>query len=226
MFRASQGRLWPGRRTQTHQQVRRGRGRRRRCHLADLKAANVCGRCTSFESLGARYHFITSFTVAAGPEAVWSVLEEAEDWPAWWSWLRRVELLSSGDENGLGAVIRNRVSTPLGYRLTYDGATRRSIRPRLVEFETTGDLVGRGQFLLEPNGDGSTTLVFNWLVETPLWWMNLITPLARPVFAWNHHRIMSDFAEGVGSVIDAHVTGIDNVALRPGDPGFWVMPSP
>lgn len=154
------------------------------------------------------------------------MLEDAEDWPAWWSWLRQVELVSSGDEQRRGTVIRNQVSTPLGYRLTYDGTTRRSIPPRLVEFDATGDLVGRGQFLLETNSDGSTTVVFNWLVETPRWWMNLTTPVARPVFAWNHNRIMSDFAMGVGSVIDARVTDIDNVALRPGDPGFWVMPPP
>jgi malate synthase len=46
-LRASQGRRWQGRRTQSHWAVRQGRGRSQRCHLAVLRAANVCGRSIS-----------------------------------------------------------------------------------------------------------------------------------------------------------------------------------
>ena len=153
--------------------------------------------------MGARYHFVTSFETGASRETVWGVLEDAESWPDWWRWLVHIELIREGDDAGIGAVIRSRVTTPLGYRLTYDGTTRRSTPPALIEFDSAGDLVGSGQFTLHEVRPELTTVVFNWLVETPRWWMNATAPIARPLFSWNHHRLMTDFALGIGSVLDA-----------------------
>ena len=175
--------------------------------------------------MGARYHFVTSFNVHSPREAVWRVLEDAEAWPDWWRWLERIELIREGDNKGIGTIIRSRVTTPLRYRLTYDGTTRRSNPPDLIEFDATGDLVGRGQFRLHETGGSHTKVVFTWMVETPKWWMNAVAPIARPMFTWNHHRLMEDFAIGIGSVLGVPVTGVENRRLRPDQTGYGVFPA-
>lgn len=174
--------------------------------------------------MGAKYHFITSFRVARDRSEVWSILDDPESWPQWWRWLRLVEILDRGDDDGLGAIIRNAVGTPLGYRLTYDATIRRRIEPALLDFDASGDLVGRGQFLIDQDGEHETTVAFNWLVETPKWWMNLTAPLARPVFSWNHDRLMTDFARGLAARSGGEATQLRNRTLRPRDPGFYVLP--
>jgi hypothetical protein len=39
-------------------------------------------------------------------------------------------------------------------------------------------------------------VVFDWRVRTTRAWMNLLGPIARPAFIWNHDRLMA--AGGAG----------------------------
>lgn len=179
----------------------------------------------SLGAVGTRYHFITSFQVSCNAARIWSVLQHPESWDNWWKWLKEVEEVESGDESGVGAVIRNEVGTPIGYRLTYVATTTRTVEPTLIEFSAEGDLVGRGQFRLDPQGGGETGVVLNWLVETVKWWMNLAAPIGRPVFSWSHARLMRDFAQGLASAAGASVGPVSDRALSPSDPGFFQLPS-
>ena len=45
--------------------------------------------------------------------------------------------------------------------------------------------------------DGATAVVFEWRVRTTRWWMNLLAPLARPAFRWNHDRLMRAGGRGL-----------------------------
>ena len=40
--------------------------------------------------------------------------------------------------------------------------------------------------------DGGTLVRYNWDVRTTRWWMNLLAPIARPAFNWNHDQLMLD----------------------------------
>ncbi|HKQ32652.1 MAG TPA: polyketide cyclase, partial [Thermodesulfobacteriota bacterium] len=44
---------------------------------------------------------------------------------------------------------------------------------------------------------------YDWQVETTKPWMNLIAPLARPIFKWNHDVVMKWGAEGLARRLGA-----------------------
>jgi hypothetical protein len=44
---------------------------------------------------------------------------------------------------------------------------------------------------------GITTARYDWRVETTKAWMNLLAPIARPFFSWNHDVVMGWGGEGL-----------------------------
>ena len=69
--------------------------------------------------------------------------------------------------------------------------------PLVLEGVAMGELQGRGLWQL--SGEGSETIVrYDWKVETTKRWMILLSPIARPLFEWNHNVVMNWGAEGLG----------------------------
>lgn len=175
--------------------------------------------------MATRYHFITRIELSSSTDEVWETLARSDEWADWWRWLRQVEVLNEGDSDGVGRRVRHTVSSPLRYRLTYVGFVTRVAERSLSRFEAEGDLEGHGQFRLEVTDTGTTLITFDWLVETPKAWMNLVAPLARPILVWNHHRLMEDFAEDLASATEGRLLRVTNESLNPDDEGFFKMPS-
>lgn len=173
----------------------------------------------------ARYHLTSKYSLTSDREAVWVALMAVPEWPSWWRWARRIDVLTEpASDDGVGAVYRNQIGTPLVYGFTYTTEIVGVARPRLIDLTSSGDLVGRGRFLLSDALPGGTQVTFTWLVETPKWWMNLLAPVARPVFVWNHDRLMTDFGRGLARVSGGELTEVSNGVLSPQDAGFFEMP--
>jgi uncharacterized protein YndB with AHSA1/START domain len=172
-----------------------------------------------------RYHLVTDIRVSTKPERVWEALTRSDSSPSWWRWLRNVEVMDEGDERGVGARFRHRVGTPLLYGVSYEGEVTRVVEPSLAEFKVSGDFVGTGQFRLRPNEDGGTDLTFTWLVATPKPWMSLLGWVARPVFVWNHHRLMSDFGKDLAATTAADLLQVRHRVVSRRDPGFDRLPN-
>ena len=179
--------------------------------------------------MAARYHFVSTYSLTSDPEAVWAALQAVEDWPAWWRWLTRIDTLREATgEDGVGAIYRNHVRAPTGYGFVYSTEIVEVDRPRRIDIASSGDIVGRGRFLVADGKSGTaggTDVSFLWLVETPKWWMNLLAPLARPAFTWNHDKLMTDFGRGLATASGGELTSVANVALKPDSAGFHVMPT-
>jgi hypothetical protein len=175
----------------------------------------------------ARYHFISTFSLTSEIEAVWGTLLSIEAWPTWWKGLRRVDVVRAGSGGGgVGAIYRNHVRAPSGYRFVYDTEVVETERLRRIDVRSSGDIVGRGRFLLAEAPHGGTDVSFAWLVETPKWWMSMLAPIARPAFTWNHDRLMTDFGRGLAATSGGELAAVANRARSPGDPQFHVMPEP
>lgn len=174
--------------------------------------------------MGTRYHFITWIELAAGPRPIWETLARSEDWVEWWRWLKEAEVLDQGDAAGTGHLVRHQVSSPLRYRLTYVGRVTVAEEPVMSRFQAEGDLEGIGQFALEETERDSTLITFHWLVETPKIWMNVLAPLARPLFVWNHHRLMDDFARDLANAMSAELIGVRNESVDRRDDRFNRIP--
>jgi hypothetical protein len=151
-----------------------------------------------------RYRFRTTWRFDAPVERVFGVLEDIGRWPEWWHGVRRAELLEPGDDDGVGGLWRYTWHSRLPYDLTFESRVTRVEAPRLLEGRTDGELVGTGSCRLF--GDGpTTTVVYDWNVRTTRPWMNRLAPLARPVFSWNHDRLMRQGGEGLARRLGARL---------------------
>ena len=143
-----------------------------------------------------RYSFLTTWLVEAPRERAWEVLRDAPGWPEWWRGVVRVEELAAGDSWRVGSRYlvewRSRVPYPLAFEFTVD----RVDEPLLMEGKAEGDLSGRGRWrLLEESG--VTAVLYEWDVVTTRRWMNLVAPVARPLFEHNHDVVMRWGGEGL-----------------------------
>ena len=172
----------------------------------------------------ARYHFVTELSVTAERERVWDALHEPTDWPSWWKWLKRVEPLATGGPEGLGDRYRYSFGTALPYTLSFDMEVIFVERPRRLVGRASGELEGSGHWLLE-EADGATAVTYVWLVETTKRWMNMLAPVGRPAFSWNHDVLMRDFAKGVARITDSELRSVHNSTVAPGAAGFYVPPA-
>ncbi|MCA1689833.1 MAG: SRPBCC family protein [Actinobacteria bacterium] len=154
----------------------------------------------------ADYKFLTTWCVDAPVEQVWGILNETESYPEWWKGVQAVELLREGDDQGVGQVSRFSWRSVLPYTLRFDMRVTRVERPHLIEGQATGELEGRGVWRLY--GGNGTAVVYDWQVRTTQAWMNVLGPVARPAFAWNHDLVMRQgglgLAEKLGASLVAH----------------------
>jgi hypothetical protein len=150
------------------------------------------------------YEFVTIWHVDAPIERVWNEIYHSSEWPTWWKGVERVSEIRQGDATGVGSIHRYTWKSKLPYRLSFDMENIRIDPPVLLEGIAMGELQGRGLWQLSANG--SETLVrYDWRVETTKRWMNLLSPIARPLFEWNHNVVMSWGAQGLAKRLGVKV---------------------
>ena len=117
-------------------------------------------------------------------------------WPQWWPYVKKVQLLRPGGPDDLGSVRCITWATALPYSLVIETEVLAIEKHRRIEARATGDLVGMGTWTF--SSDGRATLVqYDWQVKTNKWWMNLLAPIARPIFEKNHDRVMASGFQGL-----------------------------
>ena len=150
------------------------------------------------------YKFVTVWRIEAPIDAVWEAIYRSETWPAWWGSVRRVVEVAPGNDDGIGNVRRYFWRSRLPYDLVFEVKVTRIDRPVSLVGVSAGELVGRGTWDLSQ--DGAVTTVRNtWEVRTTKRWMNLLAPLARPLFGWNHAFSMRQGGEGLARLLGARL---------------------
>jgi len=137
----------------------------------------------------AAYRFLTTWLLAAPRETVWDAIYDARRWPEWWRGVQRTEVV---DER----LWRSSWRSVLPYTLDFEFEILRNDRPSMLVGRARGELSGEGIWRVY-EGELGTASTWEWRVETTQPWMNAFGPLARPGFAWNHHRIMRWGGEGL-----------------------------
>jgi hypothetical protein len=150
--------------------------------------------------LVAEYHFVTVWKYKAPVETIWPYILESEKWPTWWKGVVNVETLENGDENGIGKLQRLTWRSRLPYNLIFEGRTIRIIPLKEIEAIAKGELDGKGVWYLSQEGS-ITKVQYNWDIVTTKTWMNIMAPVARPFFAWNHDVIMGWGGEGLAKLL-------------------------
>jgi len=152
----------------------------------------------------AHYSFTTLWRLDAPVAAVWTAVTEVERWPQWWRGVEAVVQLRPGDPAGVGAIHRYTWKSKLPYRLIFEMETTHVEPYRRLEGRAQGELQGTGCWSFDAAG-GVTTERYGWNVQTTQTWMNLLAPLARPLFAWNHDVVMAWGGAGLAQLLGARL---------------------
>jgi uncharacterized protein YndB with AHSA1/START domain len=138
----------------------------------------------------ADYQFVTQWDLDAPVERVWPEIHRSDLWPTWWRGVESVDILKPGGDHGVGGVRRYVWRSKLPYRLTFDMEVTRVVPLVSIEGVARGELDGHGTWQFTRVGEGRTHVRYDWVVKTTKAWMNLLSPIARPFFGWNHDVVM------------------------------------
>jgi uncharacterized protein YndB with AHSA1/START domain len=151
------------------------------------------------------YEFTTVWRFDAPVEKVWALIKDSETWSDWWKGVLRVEKLKDGDASGVGAIHRSTWKSALPYKLIFDSETVRVEEQKLIEVRAFGELNGSGIWTLTAEDAQHTRVRYDWRVKTTKGWMNLLAPLAKPFFRWNHDTIMNWGGEGLAKRLNCRL---------------------
>jgi uncharacterized protein YndB with AHSA1/START domain len=156
----------------------------------------------------AEYRFLTTWLLEAERERVWEAIFDQRSWPSWWRGVENVVELDPGDADGVGSHSRLTWRSKLPYDLVFEARTRTVVRPHLIEADASGELEGVGRWRLFEQ-DGVTAALYEWNVHTTKRWMNLLAPLARPLFKVNHDWVMANGATGIAELLGVRLLASD-----------------
>jgi len=156
----------------------------------------------------ADYAFLTTWLLDSPREPVWEAIYDQKRWPEWWRGVEEVEERDGGDGGGVGAVARMVWKSLLPYRVEFEITTTQVERPHLLQADAVGELSGVGRWRLYEQG-GVTAVLYEWNVATSKPWMNLLAPVARPIFEWNHDWVMARGGEGIAALLGCKLLAND-----------------
>ncbi|MGW1195946.1 SRPBCC family protein [Streptomyces sp. NPDC002536] len=149
-----------------------------------------------------RYRFRDAWPLPAPPDAVYTVLEAAEEYPDWWPQVRRVDPV---DDTGGTARFRSF----LPYELTVTAReTRRDPAARVLEIAMTGDLEGWARWTVLDRGKAGSLARFDQEVEVRKPVMRRLALPGRPFFLANHAWMMRAGRRGLRARLDRGAPGI------------------
>jgi Polyketide cyclase / dehydrase and lipid transport len=160
----------------------------------------------------AEYRLLTIWHIEAPLEQVYAAILDSQHWPDWWPGVLKVEQAATGDADGINNVRRYSLQGKLPYRLAFKVCTTRIEKLVSIEGIAQGDLdgIGRWQFSRE----GTVSIVrCEWHVRTTRWWMNLIAPVARPMFIRNHALLMAQGGESLAHLLKSPLVFQEHIDL-------------
>jgi uncharacterized protein YndB with AHSA1/START domain len=149
----------------------------------------------------ASYSFLTTWLLESPRQPVFEAIYDQARWPEWWRGVEEAREVRGGDgDDGVGTVAQMVWRSLLPYRVEFEVTTTRVERPHLLEGDAVGELTGVGRWRLYEQG-GITAVLYEWNVRTTRAWMNLLAPVARPIFEWNHDWVMARGGEGIAELL-------------------------
>lgn len=143
------------------------------------------------------FHFVTKWFFQAQIEKVWEQITDVKSYPIKWPTWRRAMFRGSESELQSGSVIDYVGRGPVPYSMHFTFAITALQPPTLMEFESSGGLVGRGKWVLESHGNG-TVVTSYWDVGTPIAIFNILSklPLVKAIMRKHHDYVMNQGYRG------------------------------
>jgi hypothetical protein len=158
------------------------------------------------------YHLLTIWRIDAPLPQVYDAIQDSMHWPEWWPGAEKVEQMAPGGSDGIDSIRRYSWQGDLPYPVVFDVRATRIEALVAIEGCARGDLEGSGRWHFAHDGEVSIVR-YEWHVRSVRWWMNMLVPLARPMFIRNHVRIMTQGGEGLARRLDAALISQENIDL-------------
>lgn len=121
------------------------------------------------------------------PAQVYVVLADARLLPEWWRGVYlESEVIGEDTEPHVGGKARVKARGFLPYKLTFILEALTLEKNKLVEVKATGDFDGVWIATLSEVEDG-TKVVLDWRVTVKMPLIRWLSPIFKPLFAWNHY---------------------------------------
>jgi hypothetical protein len=149
----------------------------------------------------AQYTFVDEWFVPGTPEDVYDLLSRPVRYPEWW---KDAFLEGSGDDGAAAPGKRARLLTRgfLPYRLRWELVCVEAVAPTRLVSLISGDFEGTGTWSIDAV-DGGTRAVLEWSIDVRKPLVRHLTPILRPVFAWNHRWAMERGRERITALLSA-----------------------
>ena len=142
----------------------------------------------------AEYAFVDEWDVRAPLESVFDTLADGRTYPEWWTPVYK-SVVADGPPR-LGGTSSQRFKGKLPYTLNTRSTITRLERPHLIAADVVGDLSGHGLWTLSVHRD-LTHVRLDWVVRADRPLIRMLTPIARPLFRWNHTYAIARAMDGL-----------------------------
>jgi uncharacterized protein YndB with AHSA1/START domain len=152
----------------------------------------------------AHYEFVDHWYIKAPIDVVYRHVSDASTYPQWWPVYPQVDILQRGDDSGVGGRARLVVKSALSYQLTLEVETVTATPPTYLKTIARGQLEGTGIWQFEETG-GVTHALFTWIVDSHHPLLNLVEPIAKPLFRWSHDDASAKGHRGLKHLLEQPV---------------------
>lgn len=137
------------------------------------------------------YNFYTENILNAPIEKVWSILEDAKNWPNWAKGFKKIEILGPELKIQKESILNCEVKGSLPYSLRFKLEVTSTDSPKSMEYNADGHLKGTGRWVLEETDEG-TVIKYWWDVGMTNPFFNLISKIGfiKRAMERNHNRVM------------------------------------
>ncbi|HUP26713.1 MAG TPA: SRPBCC family protein [Candidatus Limnocylindrales bacterium] len=135
-----------------------------------------------------KYSFHDEWHIEAPLSMTWDLVSNSADWQEWWPGLKSA-VITNYSENIVGSSVQLAWRSKTGYRLKHVVVITDIEPGRIISFKSSGDLFGQGTWKFEEY-NGTTHMAIDWHVQTTKAWMNILSPVLRPIFVSNHDKLM------------------------------------
>jgi uncharacterized protein YndB with AHSA1/START domain len=150
----------------------------------------------------ARYRFVDHWYIQAPIEQVFEHIADPGTYPQWWPVYPKVEMHPGPQPAEVGNQANLTVRSPLGYQLNLLTETTESDPPRWLNTRSQGDLQGTGTWEFAQEEDGTTHVTWTWIVESHHPLLNVLEPIAKPLFEWSHNYVSGKGHRGLKGLLE------------------------
>lgn len=137
--------------------------------------------------MGERYDFTDVWTIPAGIDFAWRMVDDVAGWPSWWPDYRFAEIVSEV-RHGPGTRWHVKVKADLPYTLDFNFTVLIHEPPRYVRTRVEGFFAGEIDWLLEELSAATTRMTLHEETETRWALINLTAKLGGRRLLENNHR--------------------------------------